>query len=64
MTVINFPKIIRHQGHDIDLDKIVRVKPTFYGGRHVMVYFDDYFVVYDDPDGSLYATMQANGIAE
>jgi hypothetical protein len=63
-NVIHFPKIIRHQGQDIDLDKIVRIKPTFYGGRHVGVYFDDCFVEYDDPDGSLYAAMQKNGIAE
>jgi hypothetical protein len=63
-NVIHFPKIIRHQGQDIDLDKIVRVKPTFAGGRHVRIDFDDCCVEYADPDGSLYAAMQKNGIAE
>jgi hypothetical protein len=44
-NVIHFPKIIRHQGHDIDLDKIVRIKPTFYGA---------------DMSGSISTTVSSN----
>jgi hypothetical protein len=55
--------IISHRGLDIDTDKVDYVKPVY--RNCLRLYFGDfadpskdYFIEYDDPDGSLYAALK------